>query len=120
MEFLLTPGAVSDLTGFKALPLNLAAGAKVHGDRAYTDYQEEDLLQEAGNIVLQSQRKANAKRKLAPWLEYLARPVRQRVETTFSQFEALLPRHIHAVTDHGFILKVICFLLAVSFSYLTR
>jgi hypothetical protein len=118
VEFVLTPGAVSDLKGFKSLPLDLSAGATIHGDRAYTDYQEEDLLREAGDIVLQSQRKGNAKRKLAPWLEYLGRPIRQRVETTFSQLEALLPRHIHAVTDRGFVLKVICFLLAVSFGYL--
>lgn len=76
------------------------------------------MLLEAGDIILQSQRKANSKRPLAPWLEFLAKPVRQRIETTFSQLEALLPRHIHAVTQRGLVVKVICFLLAVSFSYL--
>lgn len=118
VEFVLTAGSIADVSGLKRLPLDLPDGAKVHGDRAYTDYQEEDLLLEAGGIILQSQRKANAKRKIAPWLEALARPVRQRVETTFSQVEAILPHHIHAVTDRGFVLKVMCFLLAVSFGYL--
>lgn len=120
VEFVLTPGATADLNGLKALPLDLPASAKIHADRAYTDYQEEDLLQAAGNIILQSQRKDNAKRPLAPWLEALARPVRQRIETTFSQLEALLPRHIHAVTQRGLVVKVLCFLLAVSFNYLLR
>ena len=115
---MLTPGATSDLHGLKGWPLDLSEGAVVHGDRAYTDYQEEDLLQEAGGIVLRSQRKRNAKRPLPAWLEFLAKPVRQRVETTFSQLEALLPKHIHAVTAQGFVLKVVCFLLAVSFGYL--
>lgn len=118
VEFVLTPGSTADISGLKRLPLELPGGAKIYGDRAYTDYQEEDLLLDAGGIILQSQRKANAKRKIAPWLEALARPVRQRVESTFSQVEALLPHHIHAVTDQGFILKVMCFLLAVSFGYL--
>ena len=118
VEFVLTPGATSDLHGLKGLPLDLNQGAVLHGDRAYTDYQEEDLLQEAAGIVLRSQRKRNAKRPLPAWLEFLAKPVRQRVETTFSQVEALLPKHIHAVTAQGFVLKVVCFLLAVSFSYL--
>jgi hypothetical protein len=120
VEFVLTPGAASDLHGLKALPLDVPPGSTIHGDRAYTDYAEEDLLLASGDILLQSQRKANAKRLLAPWLEFLAQPVRQRIETTFSQLEALLPRHIHAVTNRGLVLKVMCFLLAVSVSYLLR
>ncbi len=44
VEFVLTPGATADLNGLKALPLALPAGCTIHGDRAYTDYPEEDLL----------------------------------------------------------------------------
>jgi hypothetical protein len=120
VEFVLTPGATGDLNGLKALPLDVPADSKIHGDRAYTDYKAEDLLQEAADIILQSQRKANSQRPLAPWLEFLAKPVRQRIETTFSQLEALLPKHIHAVTQRGFVLKTMCFLLAVSISHLIR
>lgn len=36
------------------------------------------------------------------------------------QLEALLPKHIHAVTAQGLVLKVVCFFLAVSFNYLIR
>jgi hypothetical protein len=118
VEFVLTPASVADISGLRRLTLELPAGAKIYGDRAYTDYKEEDLLHQAGGLTLQAQRKANSKRRIAPWLEALARPVRQRIETTFSQVEAMLPRHIHAVTEQGFILKVFCFLLAVSFRYL--
>jgi hypothetical protein len=115
IEFVLTPGATGDVQALKLLALDLPRGATVHGDRAYTDYQEEDLLQEAGQITLQPQRKRNAKRVLPPWLEFLAKPVRQRVETTFSQVTSLFPKHINAVTPQGFILKVTCFLLAFAF-----
>jgi hypothetical protein len=119
VELLLTPASVSDIKAFRALPLDLPEEATIHADRAYTDYQEEDLLLDSAGIILQSQRKANSKRPLLPWLEALARPIRQRVETTFSQIEALLPKHIHAVTPKGLILKIICFLLAVSFKAIT-
>lgn len=48
----------------------------------------------------------------------VGRPVRQRIETTFSQVEALLLRHVHGVTARGFVLKALCFHFAVSFRYL--
>lgn len=118
VELLLTPASVSDVKAFRELPLDLPKGAKIHADRAYTDYQEEDMLADAGGIILQSQRKSNSKRPLLPWLQALGRPIRQRVETTFSQLEALLPKHIHAVTPKCLVLKILCFLLALSFKAL--
>ena len=120
VEFVLTPGNAADVSTFKELPLDGEPGAIIYGDRAYTDYAEEDLLQEAGEVTLRAQRKKNSKRPLPLCFEFLGKPIRQRVETTFSQFEALLPKHIHAVTPQGFTLKVVCFLLAVSISYFTR
>lgn len=120
IEFVLTPGSAADVSTFKELPLDVEPGAIIYGDRAYTDYAEEDLIQEAGGLTLRAQRKKNSKRPLPLCFEFLGKPIRQRVETTFSQFEALLPKHIHAVTPHGFTLKVVCFLLAVSISYFTR
>ena len=115
VEIVLTPASTSDIVGFKGLPLDLPEEAKIHGDRAYTDYQEEDLLLDCGHIILQSQRKKNSKRPLLPWLEALGRPIRQRIETTFSQVESLLPRHIHAVTARCLVLKILCFFLATAF-----
>lgn len=120
VEFVLTPGSTADVNALKFFDLNLPPEAVLHGDRAYTDYQEEDLLHQAAGVVLRSQRKKNSKRPLPLCLEFLGKPVRQRVETTFSQLEALLPHHIHAVTPQGFVLKIICFLLTVSLSYFQR
>jgi hypothetical protein len=47
------------------------------------DDQEEDLLRDSAGIILQSNRKSNSKPPLLPWLETLARPIHQRVETKF-------------------------------------
>ena len=41
--------------------------------------------------------------------------VRKRIESSFSQMAALLPKSIHVVTQKGFILKIISFLFAFSF-----
>ncbi len=118
IEFVLTPGAVADITAFKGLDLDLPAGSLLHADRAYNDYSEEDLLLEAAGITLQPQRKKNSKRPLALCQEFVFKPIRQHVEIAFSQITNLFPKHIHAVTPQGFVLKVVCFLLAYSFQCL--
>jgi hypothetical protein len=118
IEFVLTPGSTSDISAFKELELDLPAGSIIHADRAYTDYREEDLLKEAGEILLQPQRKRNSKRRLPLWQEFLCKPIRQQVEVAFSQITRVFPKHIHAVTTDGFVLKVVCFLLAYSFQCL--
>lgn len=114
VEFVLTPGCCADIKAFKQLDLDLPPGARIHADRAYTDYSEEDLLLEAAGITLQPQRKQNSKRPLPLCREFLDKPVRQQVEIAFSQITNLFPKHIHAVTSDGFVLKVVCFLLAYS------
>ncbi len=40
--------------------------------------------------------------------------MRKRIETTFSDLVRLLPRKIHAVTQAGFILKVVVFVVSFS------
>lgn len=115
IEFVLTPGSVSDVKAFKSLDLDLPVGSLIHADRAYNDYGEEDLLFEAAGITLQPQRKKNSKRPLHGCYEFIFKPIRQHVEIAFSQITGLFPKHIHAVTANGFVLKVICFLLAYSF-----
>ena len=61
VEFVLTPGATADVQALKLLELDLPPGSLLHGDRAYTDYQEEDLLQEAAGVTLQAQRALSKK-----------------------------------------------------------
>jgi hypothetical protein len=118
IEFVITPGSISDIKAFKSFDLDLPTGSLIHADRAYTDYGEEDLLLEAAGITLQPQRKKNSKRPLALCQEFVFKPVRQHVEIAFSQITNLFPKHIHAVTAQGFVLKVVCFLLAYSFQCL--
>jgi hypothetical protein len=120
VEFVLTPGSVADVRALKFFALDLPPGAVLHGDRAYNDYAEEDLLWEAGEVVLRSQRKHNSKRPMPYYVEAVAKGIRQRVETTFSQIELRLPRHIHAVTEAGFVLKILGFVLAFSVECLAR
>jgi hypothetical protein len=92
-------------------------GASIIGDKAYTDYRVEDMLNEAG-IHLLPFRKKNSKRLLPPWVRYLQACYRKVIETTASLVERLLPKSIHAITAQGFELKVALFVLACSFSYL--
>lgn len=43
---------------------------------------------------------------------YYKQLMRKRIETVFSQITGLFPRHIHAVTLDGFLLKVTLFVIA--------
>ncbi len=120
VEFVLAAGADSDISTFKSFALDLPAGSVIYADKGYTDYQEEDLLQEAGSLTLLAQRKKNSKRPHPAWVEFLAHPVRKRIETSFSQITSVFPKHVHAVTAQGFELKLICFVLAFSLQCLSR
>jgi hypothetical protein len=52
-------------------------------------------------------RKKNAKKQHDPWWNYMINVERKPIETTFSELSALLARKIHAVTQKGFLLKVV-------------
>ncbi|MBV9864731.1 MAG: IS982 family transposase [Abitibacteriaceae bacterium] len=119
VEFVLAPGATADIEAFKEFALDLPLGSTIYADKAYNDYTWEDVLHAAG-LTLQPQRKKNSKRPLSLCLEFMAYPVRKRIETSFSQLTARFPKHIHAVTPQGFVLKVVCFLLAFSIECLLR
>jgi len=114
IEFILSPGSWADIKAFKRLDLDLPEGSTVYGDKAYTDYEEEDFLSEL-NIVLASQRKENAKRQYGGCMKYLIDCKRKIVETTFGQIAKFFPKHIHAVTSRGFELKVALFACVQSF-----
>jgi hypothetical protein len=117
VEFFLTPASFSDTPTLKAYLLDLPEDAQLTGDKAYNDYEVEDLLNELG-IRFCPLRKQNSKRPLPPWVTYLMSSYRKMVETTGSMIERILPKHIHAVTAAGFELKVALFILACSFGYL--
>lgn len=117
VEFFLTPGSCSDTEGLDWFDFDLPTGSQLYGDKAYNDYELEDVLQTAGLHLLPI-RKRNTKRPLPPWLHYLQAHARKAVETAGSLLERLMPKHIHAVTPEGFELKVVLFVLALSISRL--
>lgn len=112
VEYTFLPGSKHDSEALKQLPFNLKEGSRVYADSGYTNYKIEDMLIEAEKIDLMVARKSNSKRKREPYQEFLIESMRKRVETTFSEISTLLPKKIHAVTDYGFILKVIMFLFS--------
>jgi hypothetical protein len=114
VEFSLAAGSEADVAVFKDLDLDsLPEGSIICADKAYNDYEYEDLLKEVG-LHLKAQRKKRSKRPMPAWEEFLGKPIRQYIETVFSKLSAMFSRKIHAVTPRGFELKIVCFLLAFS------
>jgi DDE family transposase len=110
IEFLITPASVADITAFKMMEIDLVPNSKIYGDKAYTDYRFEDLLNEMAGIHVIPERKANAKRQHSGCLRYLQSILRKRIETTFSGITRLFPRKIDAVTTNGFLMKLLIFI----------
>jgi hypothetical protein len=113
VEFFLTPGASSDTEGLEWFDFDLPTGSQIIGDKAYNDYELEDVLKEA-ELHLLPMRKHNSKRPFPAWMRYLQAHYRKAVETAGSLIERLMPKSIHAVTPEGFELKVVLFVLALS------
>lgn len=116
VEFFLTPASLADVSGLQFFDFDLPAGAKMYADRGYNHYVIEDVLKEAG-IIFQPMRKKNSKRPFPPWICYLQHAYRKMVETTGSLLNQLFPKRIHAVTAQGFELKMVLFVLALSFQF---
>ena len=71
IEWILTPGRESDVRALYRFNFPLTEGSVVYSDAAYTDYEEEELLESQG-ISLFSQRRSNSKRPRRPeWLDFL-------------------------------------------------
>jgi hypothetical protein len=114
VECLLTPGGFGDVDALKYYAYELPNGAIIYADKAYNDYEIEDLLKEVNHIDLLPMRKKNSKRALSPSVTFVQSYYRKRVETAGSLIEQLLPKSIHAVTSQGFELKVALFVIASS------
>jgi Transposase DDE domain len=105
VEFVFTPGSEADVQGFKRFECDFMNESKIYADKAYTDYIQEDLLQEACGIQMVPKRKKNSKRKNSPFNDFFLSLNRNKIETTFSAIVNLMPRCIRAVTAKGFCLK---------------
>ena len=114
VECFLTPGGFGDVDALKYYAYALPDGSIIYADKAYNDYEIEDLLKEVEHIHLLPIRKKNSKRALPPYISFVQSYHRKRVETAGSLIEQLLPKSIHAVTSQGFALKVALFVIASS------
>src|SRR5499433_635195 len=114
VECFLTPGSFGDVDALKYYAYELPDGSIIYADKAYNDYEIEDLLKEVDHIQLIPMRKKNSKRALPPSVTFVQSYYRKRVETAGSRIAQLLPKSIHAVTTQGFELKVALFVIASS------
>jgi hypothetical protein len=114
VECFLTPGGFGDVDALKYYAYELPDGSIIYADKAYNDYEIEDLLKEVDHIHLLPMRKKNSKRALSPSISFVQSYHRKRVETAGSLIAQLLPKSIHAVTSQGFELKVALFVIASS------
>lgn len=112
VDLYLVEGAEHDAQILKRMYHDLPPESTLYGDSAYTNYEIEDLFKETEQVNLKICRKSNSKRKDQPYMAYIKEAMRKRIETTISQITALMPRHINAVTTHGFIIKLILFVMA--------
>ena len=120
VECFLTHGGFGDVDALKYDAYELPDGSIIYADKAYNDYEIEDLLTDVDHIELLPMRKKNSKRALPPEVCFVQNDHRKMVETAGSLIEQLLPQSIHAVTSQGFELKVALFVIAYSLNcYLT-
>ena len=114
VEFFLTHGGFGDVDALKHYAYDLPENSTIYCDKAYNDYEIEDLLKEIDHIQLLPMRKKNSKRALPQYVMFVQSYYRKMVETAGSLIERMLPKSIHAVTSEGFELKVALFVIAYS------
>lgn len=114
-EFIFSSASLPDVVGLDCFHFDLPLGAKIYADKAYNSYQREDFLNDVG-ISLIAQRKKNSSRQHSGPRSYIQKVNRKRIETTFSVITGYLPKRIHAVTQKGFYLKLLLYILAYSVS----
>lgn len=112
VQFFILPGSYVDVTALQMMHLDLPVGSEVFGDAGYTDYEQEELYTDCEQIKLRIQRKSNSQRPDQIWEAIYKKGLRQRIEQAFSQITMRFPKKIHAVTEAGFLIKIVLFLLA--------
>jgi Transposase DDE domain len=112
VQFFILPGSYVDVTALQMMHLHLPEGSEVYADSGYNDYEQEDIYAEVEKIELKVQRKSNSKRPDKPYEAAYKKMIRQKIEQVFSQITARFPKKIHAITEKGFLIKIVLFLLA--------
>ena len=113
VAFDLVPGGLHDLTPIHELTYGLPDGATVYGDKGYNAGADEATILADTGVRLVPIRKANMAPNL--WADKLAlRAYRKRIETLYSQLEAMGLERLRARTNPGLELKVHASLLALA------
>ena len=115
VSFDLLPASQQDLTPIHELALTLPQGATVFGDKGYVSDPDAYAIFAATGVRFVAIRRAN----MTPnaWAnDYDLRHYCRRIETVYSQMEAMGIQHLHARTNLGFDLKTYASLLALAFT----
>jgi hypothetical protein len=115
VSFDILPAAEQDLTPVHELTFALPHGATVFGDKGYISDPDAATIFAACGIRFVAIRRRN----MTPnsWAdEFDLRLYRKRIETVYSQLEAMAVQRLHARTNHGFDLKTYASLLALAFT----
>lgn len=120
IEVHLRPGAEADVTVLWSMELDIPPQAVLYADGAYNCFDLEDVLQDEG-IRLTAKRGSYGKNRLRSQAEEKQiSSKRQIVETAFSSILNQFPRYIKSRTENGFLIKVFCFILSYSTSFLWK
>ena len=115
VSFDLLPAAQQDLTPIHELTAVLPSGVTVFGDKGYISDPDAAAIFAACGVRFVAVRRRN----MAPntWAdEYDLRCYRKRIETVYSQLEAMGVQRLHVRTNHGLDLKTWASLLALAFT----
>lgn len=114
---ILCPGCEHDIEPFRIMDLGLPRGSEIYGDSAYTDYEYEDKLLQEDGVRLIAARKDNTTRPIGLEDYMNLKHIRGAIESAFGVLSRMLPRKIHAVTQQGFEVKVLGFLVAFATTF---
>lgn len=113
-------GSICDVSVLWNMELEIPSGSSLYADGAYNCFDLEDVLGDSGIKLLAKRGKKAKNRKRNPSEERCISSKRQIIETAFSSITNLLPRHIRANTEKGFLVKVMSAILAYSLSFLAK
>jgi hypothetical protein len=117
IEVHLCPGAESDVSVLWKMELDIPPNSFLYADGGYNCFDLEDQLLDE-KIQLLAKRGSKAKNRVrSTEEERRISSKRQVIETAFSSIVSLFPRYIKCRTEHGFLIKIFCFILSYSISF---
>jgi hypothetical protein len=115
VSFDLLPASAHDLTPLHELAFVLPDGARLLGDKGYLSQADARTLLEETGVRLITPQRANMKPNSSAD-NYDLKLYRKRIETVYSQLEAMGIQRLHARTNIGLDLKAWASLIALAFT----